>query len=121
MKLRFLLAWPKQPQVMSMPRALAAIVAAMKTSMSQSKNGKRAGIKPPGDERESAENFQPRQIESQSHADRPRKHFVIIDVDRELKRFHRFLDTGVNEYAANNELDDAPRNVCCAAATCPYN
>ena len=65
-------------------------------------------IKTAGDERESAQDFQPGQIKCESHANRPWQDFVIIDVAGESDWIERFDHAGINENAANDKFRDPP-------------
>ncbi len=65
-------------------------------------------IKTARDERQSAKDFQPGQIKCESHANRPRHDFVIIDVARESDRIERFDHAGIKENAANDKFRDPP-------------
>src|SRR5215211_8163759 len=58
------------------------------------------------DQRRAAKNFQPRQIESQPHAEPPRHKVEVLDVARERDWIPRFQGAGVNE----NETNDARQN-----------
>src|SRR5205823_4127951 len=65
-------------------------------------------VKTARDERYSAEDFQPGQIKSQSHAHRPRQNFVVVDVAAEPNRLERFDHTGVNENPADDQVHNSP-------------
>src|SRR5205814_2274053 len=54
--------------------------------------------------------FQPRQVKGQSNADRPRQHFVVVDVDGESKWVNRLDYACINKDSANDEGDDAPKD-----------
>ena len=57
---------------------------------------------------ETTEHFQPRQVEGKTNADRPRQHFVIVDVGGKPKWIKRLDHPRVNENAADDEVDNAP-------------
>src|SRR5436190_12168779 len=65
-------------------------------------------VKTARDERYTAENFQPGQIKSQSHAHRPWQNFVVVDVAGEANWIERFDHAGVNENPANNQVYNSP-------------
>lgn len=67
-----------------------------------------AAINKTEDEREPAKNFQPRQIKREADADKPRKRFVIIDVESELDRIEHFYHAGVNKNPSDDQIEDSP-------------
>ncbi len=74
-------------------------------------NEQSPAVKEPQDESKAAEQFQPRQVKGQSNADRPRQHFVIVDVDGESKWINGLDHTCVNEDSADDETDDAAKDI----------
>src|SRR2546428_12037380 len=62
-------------------------------------------------QRESAENLQPRQIKSHRDTAKPWDDFVIVDVHREAGGIERLEQAGINEHAADQKIDNAPKNV----------
>ena len=75
------------------------------------KDRQSTAVKETEDESETAKDFEPRQIKCESHTDKPRQRFVIVDVVRELDGVERFDYAGVNENATDDKIDNAPRNL----------
>ena len=73
------------------------------------KNCHRSGVKPAGNERETAKDFQPGQVKRQSHTERPRNNVIILDVTRETDRLDRLQDAGVDENSSNDKIE-GPQN-----------
>ena len=65
-------------------------------------------IKTAHDERESAQDFQPREIKCEPYTDPPRQDFVVVDVASKSDWIERFNHAGVNENAANDKFCDPP-------------
>ena len=74
-----------------------------------SQNQQAAAIQQAENHGQTAKNFQPRQIEGEPHANRSWQNFVIINVVSKAIRIHGFEDAGINENAADDKSDDAPR------------
>src|ERR1700730_93400 len=70
-----------------------------------------AAVKEPKDQCEPAQHLEPRQIKRESHADKPRKRFVIIDVVRELDRIECLNRARVNENSADDQVQDSPKKL----------
>jgi hypothetical protein len=68
-------------------------------------------VKESQDKSKAAEQFQPRQIKGQSNADRPRQHFVIVNVDGESKWINGLNHTRVNKDSANEEIHQTPEEL----------
>src|SRR4029434_2674277 len=45
------------------------------------------------------------------YTDKPRQRFVIVDVVGELDRIKNLDYAGVNEYSANDKIENAPKNL----------
>ena len=76
----------------------------------RTQNRQRATIQKPKHKPQRTENFQPWKIKRQPNTDRPRQNFVIIDVAGELNWIKRFEDSGVNEDAGENKIENSPEN-----------
>jgi hypothetical protein len=74
-------------------------------------NEQSSAMKEAQNKSQAAEDFQPRQVEGQSYANRPRQHFVVIDVVSEANRIHDFDDAGINENSTDDKSDNAPKDI----------
>src|SRR6266513_2585280 len=70
------------------------------------------------DDREAAQDFQPRQVKCESYADKPWQRFIIVDVICELDGVENFEDTGVNKNSTNDKIDNAPDNIASREMHC---
>jgi len=73
-------------------------------------DGQRTREKAVQDQRKPANQFQPGQVKSKTHSDRPGNHLIITDVACEMYRIARLQESGVNENSTNdngeNPLED---------------
>src|SRR6478672_6353598 len=72
-------------------------------------DGQAAEIKPAGDQGESAEDLQPGKKEGETHTDGPGNGFVVIDVVGKTDRVENLGDAGVDEQAADREIENAEK------------
>jgi hypothetical protein len=61
-----------------------------------------AAVEKMKNQRESAQDFQPRQKKCEPHAYEPRQDFKIVDVQSELDGIEHFEDAGVNKNSARD-------------------
>ena len=71
-------------------------------------NRQRAAIAESKNKPKRTEDFHPRKIKRQRHADRPRQNFVIIDVAGELNWIECFERSRVDENASDNKIENSP-------------
>lgn len=73
----------------------------------QSEDRQSAAIEETKDQRDAAQDFQPRQIKREPDADKPRQHLEIVDIETELDRIQDLDNASVDEDPANDERHDS--------------
>ncbi len=73
-------------------------------------DGERPGKQPVENEGEAGQDFQPREIKGEAHADRPGQEVIIADVVRKLERVAHFQGAGVNKNRPGHDGENAPND-----------